>query len=288
MSNGQQISDAFLTVFNGYNCCMFLLGLFDPGSMGCNPSLAPLEINDGALTAALNDKLLTMSDFRIELIETPASGPENTPLMRSLPDFTLQVVDTGNGVVTIFSWNWDRDPSFIENDSTYRFRIVAESCSIGTTNAGNGFFIDTVCLNGSNGREDRTVAATFGDFLEVTVLKPIAGGNGRFVIHANTGDLTASSGSILPFGIGTSCFPLLTSSGATPVIVANNIGRTGSVGESNYFGVPTEDPDPARSELSYPALPQGTVLTFQGLIIDPASAGTKAVSLTNAVTVVVQ
>lgn len=286
MSNGQLLSDAFLTTFGGYNCCKFRLDFSYGGIAGSNPALASLEIDDDALTAAVNAKLGLLTEMRLELIETPASGPENIPLTLGLADFSLRAADFGSGVVMVFEWDWDLDDSFIENNSTYRFRITAsERCSTGTTNAGNGVLIDSLYLNGSNGGIDRTVEAAFGEFLTVTVLKPIAGGNGRFVVHANTGDASAS---VLPFGIGAFCFPLLTGNGAAPVIVANNIGRTAEVGESNYFGTPIEDPDLAMTEFFFPAFPSGTVLTFQGVIVDPASAGSKAASTTNAVTLRVQ
>lgn len=286
MSNGQLLSDAFLTTFDGYNCCLFRMTF--SGMMGSNPSLDPLEIDDAALMAEFNAKLGALAEFRFELIETPASGPENIPVTGSLESFSFVVGDSGSGLATVFIWDWDGDDSFIEGDSTYRFRLTAVGCAHGTTNAGNGFLTDVLYLNGSNGGEDRTVEGTHGDFLTVTVLEPIAGGSGRFVVHANASDLSAASSVNLPFEIGAPCFPFLLSQGGAPVIVANGIGRPAQLGESNYFGAPVGDPDPAMTQLFYPALPLGTVLTFQGVIVDPASTGTKAVSTTNAVTLRVQ
>ena len=70
--------------------------------------------------------------------------------------------------------------------------------------------------------------------------------------------------------------------------MANNIGKTSLLGESHYLGNPMPDPERATTMFSYAPLPSGTVLTLQGVMIDPASAGTKAVSATNAVIVRVQ
>ena len=157
-------------------------------------------------------------------------------------------------------------------------------CVTGTVNAGAGSVTDVLYLNGSTGGSDRSVDAPEGDLIAVTLLKPTAGGNGKFVLHADAGAPTAASERVLPFGIGTTCFPFLTSDAASPSIVANNIGKEGAVGSSNYFGAPTEDPARATMSLHYgPGLPVGTVLTFQAVIVDPASLSTRGASTSNAV-----
>ena len=70
-----------------------------------------------------------------------------------------------------------------------------------------------------------------------------------------------------------------------PVIVANNVGKTSKVGESQFFGDPLDDPDRATTDILFPTLPLGTVLTLQGVIIDPSSSSPKSASATNAVLV---
>ena len=134
------------------------------------------------------------------------------------------------------------------------------------------------------GGVDRTVEATSEQIISLTVLRPVAGGNGKFAIHANEGDAIAGALTALPFDIGTTCYPFLLSDAASPVIVANNLGRTGQIGESQYFGTPSPDPERASTTIAYPNLPVGTILTFQGVVVDPGSVSSKGVSVTNAVT----
>ena len=154
-------------------------------------------------------------------------------------------------------------------------------------NGATGSF-DVLGINGSSGGADRTVEVGDGDFVDVFVLKPLTGGNGKFVLHANEGVGGALDATILPFAIGTACFPFLLNQGASPVIVANNLGRTGKVGVSKFFGTPVEEPGRATTTFYYPPLPLGTVLTFQALIIDPGSESAKGVSTSNAVILRVQ
>ncbi len=163
--------------------------------------------------------------------------------------------------------------------------VFSFACTAGRVNAGNGFVVDSLYVNGSSGAPDRTVEITEDALIDVTLLKPIAGGTGKFVLHANVGTPDITTQSKLPFDLGSSCFEFLLPSGASPLIVANNIGKPNAVGASNYYGVPTDDPDPATTSMLYPALPVGTVLTLQALVIDPASIGSKSVSVTNAVVI---
>ena len=168
---------------------------------------------------------------------------------------------------------------------TYILYGRVASCSLGSVNAANGIVLDTIFVNGSAGGEDRTVELQHGEFVDVLVLQPIAGGNGRFVLHANEGDLDAGSTTILPFNVGTTCFPFLLGDGATPVIIANSIGKTGAVGSTNFYGLPLDDPERATTTVTYPPLPLGTVLTLQGVIVDPGSLSPRSASTTNAIVV---
>lgn len=160
------------------------------------------------------------------------------------------------------------------------------SCAAGTVGLANGLPTDVLAINGSSGGMDRIVDLEEGDFVFVSMLKPLAGGKGRFVLHADVGEANAPDASVdLPYDAGTTCFPFLLSNGANPLIVANNLGKTHLVGESMFYGTPQEDPAPAEVTFGYPPLFVGTVVTFQGLLLDPASVSSKAVSTTNAVTV---
>ena len=68
------------------------------------------------------------------------------------------------------------------------------------------------------------------------------------------------------------------------LIVGNNIGKTGAVGSSSFFGEVVEDPDRATTSYAYfQSLPVGTWLTFQALIVNPDSPSSKGVGLTNAI-----
>lgn len=78
--------------------------------------------------------------------------------------------------------------------------------------------------------------------------------------------------------------------GATPAAIWNNLGKESQVGASTGFdGAPI--PDPGRAPSIFLTLltgdpvhlPAGRFVTFQGVLLDPASASPKSVSVTNAV-----
>ncbi len=159
-------------------------------------------------------------------------------------------------------------------------------CRVGNVN-GTGEIVLTV--NGSSDTEAPIEVGVNGP-LDVRLVKPSTGGNGKFVAHANWGRPTSGTERVLPASIGTTCFPFLLDAGATPAAVWNNIGKTDRVGSSTYFnGDPL--PDPARAPTSFlfrsngapGQLPVGTVVTFQAVMIDPNAASPKGVSTTNAV-----
>ncbi len=178
----------------------------------------------------------------------------------------------------------DEGPWNPESGDQPALRVSGSSCGTGGVNAENGLITNVLFINGVMGGSDRTVQATDEQLISVSMLKPIAGGTGKFVLHANVGDSSAGTPVELPFDVGLVCFPFLFSQGAAPVIVANNIGKTNQLGQSSFFGGTTEDPAPAPTTYFYPNLPLGTVLTFQGVILDPASASARGASATNAVT----
>ncbi len=170
-----------------------------------------------------------------------------------------------------------------DNSRGSAYTFAAPICLAGTMNAGNGFLIDSLFIDGSNGGFDRTVETTEDRLVLLTVVKPFTGGAGRFVLHGDVGAPLAGGSVALPASVGTTCFPFLLSNGATPVVIANNIGKVSKVGASEFYGIPAEDPEPATTVLSYPPLPVGTVLTFQGILLDPGSASSKGASVTNGV-----
>lgn len=169
------------------------------------------------------------------------------------------------------------------------YLFLLESCLDSSVNAGGGDTADVLYIQGSTGRGARSVQISQDDVLVVAMLRPPAGGSGRFALHADKGapGLLVPD-TVLPYKIGTVCFPFLLNKGASPVIVASNLGTTEVLGASNYFGTPTPDPDRATTFFGYAEpLPVGTVLTFQGIIVDPATLSTKGLSATNGIVVTV-
>lgn len=156
------------------------------------------------------------------------------------------------------------------------------SCASGNVNGGTLGPMNVLFVNGSMGGSNRTVEVASDQLVALTVLEPIAGGSGRFVVHADEGRIGSTISTFLPANIGTTCFPFLLEDGAAPVIVANNLGREQRIGESQFFGIPMADPEPATTTLFYGTFPVGLELTFQGLIIDPAAINSKGGSVTNA------
>ncbi len=161
--------------------------------------------------------------------------------------------------------------------------VFQADCRAGAVNAGNGLVINVLFIEVDMGGVDRTVETGASDFIDVTVLQPADAGSGAFVLHANLGEANPAVATVLPFDIGLTCFPLFLTQGAAPVIVANNIGKRNLVGESHFLGVPRPDPERASTSFTYPPLPLGSVLTFQGVIIDTGSASPRGASATNAV-----
>ena len=157
------------------------------------------------------------------------------------------------------------------------------TCTVGTTNLAGGVLVDALLLESSSGGFDRTVQATANDEVRIRLERQSDTGNGKFVLHAHEGKPGFATRSVLPFQIGTSCFPFLLSEGAAPVIVANNLGRTGRVGASSFYGQPVPNPPRASTELDLPQLPAGTVLTFQALLFDDGTVSPRGLSTTNAV-----
>ncbi len=175
-----------------------------------------------------------------------------------------------------------------QREDTFRgaMYVFGANCLEGTVNAGNGFLLNTLVINGSTGGDDRAIEVGENTGLAVTLMKPGDAGNGKFVLHGNLGEPSLGNAAVLPFDIGLSCFPFFLSHGASPVIVANNIGKVNLVGQTSFFGINQPNPDRATTTIQYPPqIPFGTVLTFQAIIVDPGSMSSRGASMTNAIVV---
>ncbi len=166
-------------------------------------------------------------------------------------------------------------------------------CTAGTVNAGAGAPVNVLLVNGSAGSRGQVSVAS-GASIAAELLLPPSGGSGKFVLHANAGAPSSITIGELPANLGHTCFPILLPD-ATPSAVWNNIGRRNRVGDSIGFdGMPIADPDPAPTTfLDLPVgdavhLPPGTTVTFQGAILDPATASSKPASVTNAVILTIE
>lgn len=149
-----------------------------------------------------------------------------------------------------------------------------------------GELYNLLYVDGSAGDAERVVTVDSGADALASILAPSGGGSGLFVIHANFGEPTLES--IVEIrNVGPIGFELLLPLGATPAAIWNNVGKVGKLGASTGFGgAPIPDPDPAPIDfftLPDPALVPGTTVTFQGVIIDPLSEGSRGGSITNAV-----
>lgn len=185
----------------------------------------------------------------------------------------------------------DPSRSMIGHIRAYPF-VIESDCASGTIGAGSGTTADVLFIN--PGVDDnpgtRAVEVSVGDSITGSIVKPPAGGPGKFLVHANLAEPTGWTFTPLPAKIGTACFPMILPQGATPDAIWNKIGKINQVGASTYFdGTPI--PDPARAPTDFlvlptgdaAELPAGTTVTFQGVILDPDSPSPKGASTTNAV-----
>lgn len=173
---------------------------------------------------------------------------------------------------------------------------LSDSCFPGNVDIAATGPIDVLLINGLPGAPvSRVVLVEEGDDIWATLLRPPAGGPGRFTIHANIGEPASTAAVDLPFGVGRVCFPFLISSGAAPIAVWNNLHRKRHLGASRYFdGSPV--PDPPRADTIFLSLyggdpqhlPAGTRITLQGIIDDPRSQLPQAIAVTNAVVLYVE
>jgi hypothetical protein len=163
-------------------------------------------------------------------------------------------------------------------------------CNRGVVNWGAQDIRNVLYLNGSTGGATRKVFGFEGQRLWGSIVKPPAGGNGKYVIHAYAGIPDYTTLTVLPKDVGTACYPFLLPAGANPLAIWNNLGKEDKIGSSRYFdGTPIDDP-PRASAVFFKLLngdsvnlPAGAVFTFQAIVIDPASVSVKSGSVSNAI-----
>lgn len=163
-------------------------------------------------------------------------------------------------------------------------------CRTGVVGAGVGAPEAVLFMNGVVSEIDRFIEINEGDAIIGAILDAPGGGS-RYVIHANEGQPTPDTLTPLPAQVGLGCFPFLTTDGAAPLAVWNNIGREGKLGSNRGFdGQPIPDPPLAPTiflvlhEGDPVNLPVGTTVTFQGVMLDGDSPSPRNVSATNAIT----
>lgn len=144
-----------------------------------------------------------------------------------------------------------------------------------------------------------------------TIKKPESSGvfigSGSYVVYLNAGSPNAGTITTLtgncagPANLGPTCFPL-PGAGGTPVAIWNNLGTTGLLGSSNYFGSAIANPPKAVANAQGVPLANfhqscgdtanlsaGTVWTLQGVISNPQSSSAPcAFSVTNAIEIKIQ
>ncbi len=153
--------------------------------------------------------------------------------------------------------------------------------------------MELVYVNGQTGIGDFVVEVAAGSEIRYSMAAPAAGGPGNYVVHLNSGSPDDDTIRALPSGIGTACFDLFVSRGATPASIWNCAGKTRHVGESNDFGVPITDPAPAPADFDVRPFgdpvnyPVGSTWTLQGVIANPAASSPRGASLTNAIVVTI-
>lgn len=155
----------------------------------------------------------------------------------------------------------------------------------------DGLDVLTVLANGVDNESVFRVAADSTQSLAFHVVRPPAGGNGKFLAHLNAGEPGPATVTALPAQLGDVCFPFLIPpfGDGAPSAVWNNIGKTNRVGASNFFGGAIADPPRAPITFwSSPTVPTGVMpigssWTLQAVILNPTATSPKSASVTNAV-----
>ncbi|MBI3847896.1 MAG: hypothetical protein HY292_24945 [Planctomycetes bacterium] len=171
----------------------------------------------------------------------------------------------------------------------YGISRPTDCCRQGNLNGGRGAVTDVLTINGTVGDDDRTVTLSQNSAFNLSIVKPPAGGSGRYALYVWIGAPNGSTDTVNPQGLGTSCFPTPLTSHNNPQPrsqKANNIGRTNLLGVENWPGPPTQ---PAPYTLLN--LPTGLHRTgtffFQGIQLDAGAPNGQA-GVTNGIVVVSQ
>ncbi len=250
--------------------------------------LVGAAMHDGQKGADSGKAYLYSSDAGDELMQIPGDlgGSEYGSAVARLGD-----IDADGFPDMAIGARLDDGPNGLDAGRVWiRSGNPVKHCNQGNTNWGADDIQDVLFLNGTAGSgADRRVLAGVGTRIWLAMVKPPAGGNGKYVVHANDRTADFNTLSILPKAIGTSCFEFILQLGATPLAVWNTVGKEDKIGTNEYFGTPLDDP-PTASAVFFKLtqgdpvnLPVGTVLTFQGVLIDPATASAGGASLTNAI-----
>ncbi len=289
-------ADAEVTEFPGAGCSGTCTRIPNPDGtdsegFGLSTAADPGRCAGGSLVLAGGaDSITTLAQVGYAsdplTCPTPVSSCFNcdlfTPLAAAgefVPQGIVEFLDSTTG---------DRD-LFVVGAGTNSVYVL--DCAIGIGDCQN---IDaeaaTLYVNGVQGGSDFAVEVTDGLPIAASIQKPGGAGNGKFVMHLDAGAPNASTVTSL-VDLGDSCFPFIA---PTSDAVWNNVGKTGQVGASMYFGTMIDDPERADTFfLLLPSgdaanLPIGSTWTLQGVILNPSSSSTRGASLTNAIRIDVQ
>lgn len=172
-------------------------------------------------------------------------------------------------------------------------RIPAEfpieaTCMLGSVSFGGGFSpADVLWINMSAGNgATRVVEASIASPIEIIMdAPPSAAGEAPFVLYAWLREPGSATVSPQPFGVGTMCLPTLLTVGLPkPRFIWNNIGMEQHLGEADFPSMPA--PTTVMSRMN--GVDEPLIATFQGIILDGASAGSKPASVTNAIVLKVE
>lgn len=164
----------------------------------------------------------------------------------------------------------------------YRYVDALIAARAGNVNAGRGDREDVVFVNGSPGDAHREIALGRGERVTVTVAAPSSRAAAPFVLYARTGEPTADRLTAQPLGIGVMCFPTpARGEFPQPNRIWNNLGRRRKLGSPDH----PSSPAPSLVVDDGRGFGDAIVVTFQGFILDDASARDFGASLTNAVVI---
>jgi hypothetical protein len=163
---------------------------------------------------------------------------------------------------------------------------IAE-CGRGAVNLGCGLREDVLLVNGTSGGSERTIEVNAADPLVVAVGEPTSrqgdGLSTRCCIYVWLGEPGPEDVILVPKGLGVMCFGPARIATKNPKRIWNSIGVAPRLGQDNAPGPPPVIPDSGAFELlNFPeGLGRSVTVTFQGIIEDDCSQGTRPYSVTN-------